>query len=107
MKELSPESFDAEVLSEGDDWRVVFFWGHDCPNCEIAKRVMEREAEVYREFPLRWFHVNTYHHFDLGTRFGLHGIPTFLFFRGGRLRARATSFPGHEEFVRILSKLTT
>jgi hypothetical protein len=107
MPELNPTDFDSNVLRDSDDWVGVFLWGHDCPNCEIAKRVLLDRLDEFRAFPIQWFHVNTYHHAELGTRFGLHGIPTFLFFRQGRLKGRATSFPGGDQFLAILKKLTT
>lgn len=106
MPELTPGDFDTQVLVDDDLWRVVFFWGKNCPNCEVAKRMLHEEMAAYKSFPFLWSHVNTYEYPDLGIRFGLHGIPTFLFFRKGRLRGRATSFPGHDEFLLILNRLS-
>lgn len=105
MPELTPDDFDQHTLKDSTDWICVFFWGHDCPNCEVAKRVLHQQLDDFRALPITWYHVNTYHHMELGTRFGLHGIPTFLFFRQGRLKARATSFPGSTQFLKILTQL--
>ena len=38
MQELSAESFDASLAEAGDELAVVFFWGLDCFNCEIAEK---------------------------------------------------------------------
>jgi hypothetical protein len=48
--------------------------------------------------------VNTYLHSDLGIRFGLHGIPTFLFFQNEKPLGRITSFPGWEPFSEVLQR---
>ena len=40
MQELSAESFDSALEAAGDELAVVFFWGLDCFNCEIAKKAM-------------------------------------------------------------------
>ena len=104
MRELTEQSFDAE-LAESQDLTCVFFWGHDCPNCEVAKAMMMEKLDEVRGVGLRWFHVNTYHHFALGTRFGLFGIPTFLFFRDGRRLGKISPFPGIDPFIATLKDL--
>lgn len=105
MTELSPETFDGEVLRATEELTGVFFWGHDCPNCDVAKAMLLQDAGEVRALGLRWFHVNTYDHFDLGTRFGLFGIPTFLFFRGGKKLGRISPFPGMDPFLTALRDL--
>lgn len=105
MEELVPETFDARVLSADQKIKAVFFWGHQCPNCEIAKRSMSENHQDLLQLGFSWFHVNTYHHFELGTRFGLHGIPTFLFFFEGRKLGRISPYPGIEPFLEALKKL--
>lgn len=102
MPALSPNEFDSALEKHPGEIVVVFFWGHNCPNCDVAKRMIHQEIETYKQFPLNWYHVNTYDHAELGTRFGLHGIPTFLFFKNSKILGRATSFPGHDEFLGVL-----
>lgn len=97
---LHPDTFDSEIGSAGNQGRLicVFFWGHDCPNCEIAKKtLLDRRAEAM-DLRLKWYHVNVYRDFDLATRFGLFGIPVFIFFRDGRKLGRISPFPGFEAF---------
>lgn len=106
MRELTPENFDLEVLNENsNEIRAVFFWGHDCPNCEVAKRMLHGDQARVRSLGFKWFHVNVYDHMDLGTRFGLHGIPAFFFFRNGKKLGRISPFPGMEPFMDALEKL--
>lgn len=104
IKELTPESFDTEAFQEDGRLKVVFFWGRQCPNCEVAKLHLEDNHQEALSPKIDWSHVNTYVHADLGIRFGLHGIPTFLFFKNGKLLGRVTSFPGWEPFSKALIK---
>ncbi|CAB3715932.1 hypothetical protein LMG22037_04360 [Paraburkholderia phenoliruptrix] len=98
MKELSAESFDAGLAEAGDALAVVFFWGVDCFNCEVAKKAMLAQPEAIRALDLRWFHSNVYEHRELGRRFMLHGVPTWFFFYRGKRLGRATGWHGLGQF---------
>lgn len=101
-RRLSPDEFDSAVAGPG--LNIVFLWGHDCPNCETAKNLLHRNAADVLQRRVRWFDVNVYEHGDLGTRFGLFGIPVFLFFKDGRMLGRVTSFPGLEPFLATIDR---
>jgi hypothetical protein len=98
MQEVSAESIDAALQSAGDELAVVFFWGYDCFNCEIAKKAMLAQPEAIRALGLRWFHGNVYEHRELGRRFVLHGVPTWFFFHRGKRLGRATGWHGLAQF---------
>ena len=98
MQELSAESFDAALEAVGDEVAVVFFWGLDCFNCEIAKKAMLAQPEAIRALGLKWFHSNVYEHRELGRRFMLHGVPTWFFFHRGKRLGRATGWHGLGQF---------
>jgi hypothetical protein len=98
MRELSAGTFDAGLESAGDDLAVVFFWGFECFNCEIAKKAMLAKPEEIRALGLRWFHSNVYEHRELGRRFSLHGVPTWFFFHRGKRLGRATGWHGLGQF---------
>lgn len=105
MQELTPSTIDEFLATKVSQLSVVFFWGLQCPNCEVAKRVLAEYSDQVIELNWRWYHVNTYQHLDLGTRFGLHGIPTFLFFRDGKRIGKMTSFPGWDPFLQVAKSL--
>ena len=102
---LSEVSFDDCVLVDDGKLKCVFFWGLDCPNCEIAKNALQNRAEEVRSLGLEWFDVNVYETPDLGTRFGLFGIPVFLLFRNGKKLGRITPFPGFDDFRDAVQRL--
>jgi hypothetical protein len=98
MQELTADTFDAGLQSAGDELAVVFFWGFDCFNCEIAKKAMLAKPGEIRALELRWFHSNVYEHRELGRRFLLHGVPTWFFFHRGKRLGRATGWHGLAQF---------
>lgn len=105
MIRLRETDFDSALEASSSKLTCVFFWGHDCPNCEVAKRMLLQEAESVKALGLNWYHVNTYEDSELGTRFGLFGIPTFLFFFQGKKLGKITPFPGIEPFLEALQGL--
>ncbi|SDV49459.1 thioredoxin family protein [Chitinasiproducens palmae] len=98
MRELDAENFDAGLAEAGDELAVVFFWGLDCFNCEIAKKAMLAQPEAIRALDLRWYHANVYAQPALGRRFALHGVPTWFFFHRGKRLGRATGWHGIAQF---------
>jgi thioredoxin 1 len=102
IDELSPANFDSEVFSSGEKLVVVYFWGPDCPNCEVFARHLPGLMPKIEALGVRLVKVNAYLYPELATRFGLHGIPTFILVRGGRPLGRMTSFQGDEYFLGVL-----
>jgi hypothetical protein len=98
MRELDAAGFDAALASAGDELAVVFFWGVDCFNCEIAKKAMLAKPDEIRALGLKWFHSNVYEHRELSRRFVLHGVPTWFFFHRGKRLGRATGWHGLGQF---------
>jgi thiol-disulfide isomerase/thioredoxin len=97
----------AEKIASTDQLCVVFFWGHDCPNCDIAKRVLvDRKIEV-DSLQLKWFHANIYEDFELATQFGLFGIPVFMFFKNSKKLGKISPFPGFDPFYETITLLKT
>lgn len=109
--ELNASNFDEIVLNEPNlsenekpKLKVVYFWGQDCPNCVSAGKNMAEMAPEFEALPIDFFSVNAYEQMDLAKRFGLYGIPVFLFFKKGRLIGRITSFPTQAEFLSALRR---
>lgn len=105
MERVTSSSLDDKLAEAGRDLvTVLFLWGRDCPNCDIAKREILDAAGRLRWPQVRWLHDNVYDDFDLANRFGLHGIPVFLVFKGHRLRGRITSWPGVDAFADAITR---
>jgi hypothetical protein len=83
---------------------ILFLWGRDCPNCDVAKRAMLIDPTRLAWPDVRWLHCNVYDDADMGTRFSLHGIPVFMVFRGNKAMGRVTSWPGIENFIAAIER---
>lgn len=105
ITKLNTSTFDEALKNNEDKLVGIFFWGHSCPNCEVAKNILADEVEAVKELGFTWFHVNVYEDFDLSTRYGLHGIPTFLFFYKGKKLGKISPFPTFDAFMEALQKL--
>lgn len=104
IEKVTSADFDQKVLSS-EELICVFFWGHDCPNCEIAKKVLIDRKEDMDTLNLKWVHANIYEDFGLATRFGLFGIPVFMFFKKGKKLGKISPFPGFDPFYEAIQHL--
>lgn len=108
MLRVSDAGLDAALVddSRGDgQLRILFLWGKDCPNCDIAKGQILLTPERFRWDDVQWLHDNVYEDPSMGTRFGLHGIPAFLVFRGAKKLGRISQWPGSDAFVDAIDKI--
>jgi len=99
MQRVRADDLDAALADSSGPLTILFLWGHDCPNCDIAKRAMLAAAERFQWPQVHWLHGNVYEQPELATRFGLHGVPAFFVFRGTRKLGRITPWPGPDAFV--------
>jgi hypothetical protein len=87
-----------ETLAATAGVKILFLWGYQCPNCDVAKRAMlvapERLAWPY----VTWLHCNVYEDAEMATRFSLHGVPVFMVFQNTKSVGRITGWPGMERF---------
>jgi thioredoxin-like negative regulator of GroEL len=102
MQKVTEASLDDALREIGAPVGVLFLWRRDCPNCDIAKRAMLLAQDRFQWPQVRWMHDNVYDDPTMATRFGLHGIPTFIIFRDGRKIGRISAWPGAQAFVAAL-----
>ncbi|SFW20864.1 thioredoxin family protein [Luteibacter sp. UNCMF366Tsu5.1] len=104
MQRIVDKALDADLAMDDNRIVILFLWGRDCPNCDIAKRQMLLTPERFAWPEVRWLHDNVYDDPTMATRFGLHGIPAFFLFHRGRKLGRITSWPGTEPFVDAVAR---
>lgn len=105
MRQVDDASLDAVLAEPGAGLTILFLWGHDCPNCDVAKRQILMAPGRYQWTQVRWLQANVYEDPAIGTRFGLHGVPAFLVFRGTRRLGRISPWPGPDPFCTAIEKL--
>lgn len=107
MQRVHSGELDAVLADGSAALDVLFLWGRDCPNCDIAKRAMLAQPERLSWPRVRWLHCNVYDDEAMATRFGLHGIPTFFVFARGKRLGRITGWPGTDAFCIAIGDLLT
>ena len=94
---LTPENFDAEVLSGESPWMVEFYapW---CGHCKNLAPEWASAAEQTASENVRFGAVDADAHRELGGRFGVKGFPTIkTFAAGSRKDSDAKDYNGARE----------
>ena len=78
---ITPTELDALIAAPGDDLRVLYLWGPDCPNCVIFKRQLPKVLEQLQDVAFSLYALDVYAYPETGTRFAIYGIPHFLLFK--------------------------
>jgi len=106
MRPVASADFDQQVVqAPGDDLRCVFLWGENCYNCNLFKQAALLHRQALLALGLTWFQADVYAGAPLGRRFSLHGVPTFVLYRGGRRLGRITGWPGLPRFTEAIERL--
>lgn len=104
MPRIDSAGLDADLAVDDQRIVILFLWGRDCPNCDIAKRQILLTPERFQRPDVRWLHDNVYDDPTMATRFGLHGIPAFFLFHRGRKLGRITPWPGTDRFLEAVDR---
>ena len=98
----TPETFDALTQTQGA-LMVFYFWGPDCPNCEIFARDL---PGLLTELPagVRVVKVDAYEYPELATRFGIFGIPSFVLFKDGKKLGMMRQYNGREFWKTVIAE---
>ncbi|MBL8300378.1 MAG: thioredoxin family protein [Rhodanobacteraceae bacterium] len=105
MRRVLSDALDGVLTDGSAALDLLFLWGRDCPNCDIAKRAILAQPQQMIWPGVRWLHDNVYEDAAMATRFGLHGIPAFFVFRQGKRLGRITSWPGTDAFHATINDL--
>ena len=104
MQRVRDAELDSALADDGQ-LRILFLWGKDCPNCDIAKGQILLAPERFQWPDVQWLHDNVYEDPTMATRFGLHGIPAFFVFRGVKRLGRISQWPGMQAFLTAIEKI--
>lgn len=102
LEHATPQTFDALMAGPGP-LVVAYFWGPDCPNCEIFAREL---PELLPGLPagVRVVKVNAYDYPELARRFAIAGIPAFVLFKDGRKLGMMRQYYGREYWLTVVKE---
>lgn len=98
----TPENFD-QLTNAAEGLVVAYFWGPECPNCEIFARDF---PGLIPEVPstVRFVKTNAYEHPELARRFGIAGIPAFVLFKGGKKLGMMRQYYGRSYWTQVITE---
>src|SRR3954452_4324626 len=94
VSEVTDATFESEVL-KSDVPVVLDFWAEWCPPCRALAPTFEALAERY-EGQVKFVKLNVDDNQSVPQRFGIKGIPTLVFFDGGREAQRLLGAAGKD-----------
>ncbi|MBM4129113.1 MAG: thioredoxin [Nitrospira sp.] len=80
--EATSANWDAEVI-KAQGLIMVDFWAAWCAPCRIVSPTVEELAKEYTG-KVKFVKLNTDEHPDIASKYNIMGIPTLMFFHGGR-----------------------
>jgi thioredoxin 1 len=86
--EIDDRTFDSQVL-QSDSPVLVDFWAPWCGPCNSVGPVVEKLAEAYSD-QIRFTRCNVDYNPKIPAKYGVKGIPTLMFFKGGKLVDKLT-----------------
>ena len=102
VKEFNEANFDTELA--GDQPVMVDFYADWCAPCQILGPKVEQIAAQY-DGKASVGKLNVDASGPVAARFGIQGIPTVLFFKGGKLVDRVVGLVPETELTRRLDSL--
>ena len=85
IKHITDQSFEADVLQSGTPV-LVDYWAEWCGPCKMIAPILDDVAKGYQG-KLQIAKMNVDENRDIPAKFGIRGIPTLMFFKGGQLAA--------------------
>jgi thioredoxin len=100
MKNVSDQEFQREVLSSHQPV-MVEFWSPKCPHClNMAPKVSALSKEL--EGRVKVVKINVLENRRMAMEYGVRGVPAFLLFTDGKVKAQAVGEMDEKELKKEL-----
>ncbi|MFQ5998279.1 MAG: thioredoxin [Candidatus Bathyarchaeia archaeon] len=98
----SEQSFDSDVI-KADVPVLADFYADWCGPCKVVAPIIDDLSKQYAG-KMRFVKVNVDENADLAAKYGVQGIPTLIFFKGGQPVGRIVGAPPRGRLVQQIDK---
>jgi len=102
VKIATDDNFDAEVLNNSTP-ALVDFWAVWCGPCRALAPVVD-ELAGENKGKINVFKLNVDENPNVAAKFGIRGIPTVLFFKGGKVVGQNVGVAPKPELQKMIDK---
>ncbi len=99
---VNKESFEAEVLNS-DKPVIVDFWAEWCGPCKALAPILDEVATEVADAKV--VKVNVDESGELAQQYGIRGIPTLIFFKGGEVKSTLVGNQPKAEILKNINDL--
>jgi len=99
---VTDSEFDSTVL-QSERPVVLDFWAEWCQPCKMLAPTMEEIAGEYED-KVKIGKLNVDDNPNTATKYGIRGIPTLLFFKGGKVVQQVTGVKSKAEIKEIIDE---
>ena len=99
---VTDSEFDSTVL-QSERPVVRDFWAEWCQPCKMLAPTMEEIAGEYED-KVKVGKLNVDDNPNTATKYGIRGIPTLLFFKGGKVVQQVTGVKSKAEIKKIIDE---
>ena len=99
---VTDSEFDSTVL-QSERPVILDFWAEWCQPCKMLAPTMEEIAGEYED-KVKIVKLNVDDNPNTATKYGIRGIPTLLFFKGGKVVQQMTGVKSKAEIKKIIDE---
>ncbi len=100
--EFTDSNFDKEVIANGT-LTMVDFWAEWCAPCKMVAPTVAQLADDYAG-RLRVGKLNVDDSPHVASRYGIRGIPTLLFFKGGEVVEQVVGVRSKQDLQKVIDQ---
>ena len=99
---VTDAEFDSTVI-QSDKPVILDFWAEWCQPCKMLAPTVEEIAGEYKD-TVKVGKLNVDDNPHTATKYGIRGIPTLLFFKGGQVVQQVTGVKSKVEIKKIIDE---
>ena len=103
VNNISTDNFDSEVLQAGKPV-LVDFWAPWCGPCKMLGPIVETLADENVD-KINVGKLNVDENQSLAAQFGVRGIPTLIFFKGGKEVKRVVGAQNKNQLQKVIDEV--